>query len=447
MKNLVRVLVGLLGLMAMMLLASCSGAPGCPQFGFGSSTACSSGGSGSFGGGGTGGGGGGGGGGSTPSAFAYAVDSTYSTIDGFAFSNSGGSFAAISNYTAPSIPPNDGGVGMVIAQSQYLYAAFASANLIYEYTINSSGQLTPVANQATFSAPYLADYVSGVGQANMIVNPLGTLMFVSDELEQVIHVYEIGSAGVLSEVTGSPFACPAGFEPMNLATDGLGKYLYAVDGNFVTHQGTAIAAFSIGTGTNFGVLTPLASSPFVGTPFNMWQLRGDPTGNYLIGTSGSSVAFSGFDDDNLYVFQIAQSGSTNPGSITLLTTETTGTYSPYTIAAQSNTDGDLVYSFGFTDNSGVLTLNPIVGFTLTGTGGLTADSNSPFTTLTTAEGTWGQFDQSGAFLFTYVSGENSSGVTITQLAPLAVSTSGALVQPAPAVTLNNPGFWAVTDPQ
>jgi hypothetical protein len=178
----------------------------------------------------------------------------------------------------------------------------------------------------------------------------------------------------------------------------------------------------------------------------MWQLRGDPTGKYMFGTSGSSAAFSGADDDNLYVFSIASSSGVDPGSLSLVTTQSTGTYSPYTIASQTNTTGDLVYSFGFTDISSVLTLNPIVGFTLNNTGGLTADSGSPFS-LTSAEGTWGQFDQSGAYLFTYLSGENSSGVTLTQIAPLAVASDGTLSQPATPITLNAPGFWAVTDPQ
>jgi hypothetical protein len=446
MRNSVRVLIGMVALMALMMLSACAGAPGCTQVTFGGPV-CSSSGSGSgFGSTGGTGGGGGGGGSSTPSAFVYTLDSTNSTIDGFSFSNSGGSFSVISNYTAPTVGANDGGVGMVIAQSQYLYAALSSTDTIYEYTISTAGLLTPISSQATFNAPYLTDFVSGVGQANMIVNPLGTLMFISDELGEKIHAYQIGTGGVLTEVTGSPFACPGGFEPMNLATDGLGQYLYAVDGNFATHQGLGIAAFTIGTGSNLGVLTAVANSPYVGSPFNMWQLRGDPTGKYMFGTSGSSAAFSGADDDNLYVFSIASSSGVDPGSLSLVTTQSTGTYSPYTIASQTNTTGDLVYSFGFTDISSVLTLNPIAGFTLNNTGGLTADSGSPFS-LTSAEGTWGQFDQSGAYLFTYLSGENPSGVTLTQIAPLAVASDGTLSQPATPITLNAPGFWAVTDPQ
>jgi hypothetical protein len=444
MKSLYRAISSLLALVAMLLLASCSGAPGCNPVTFGATPCSGSGSTGFSGGGGTGGGGGGGGGGNnTPSVFAYAIDSANSTIDGFSFSDSGATFTPISNYTAPTIASNGGGVGMVVAQQQYLYAAIASVNLIYEYTISTTGTLTPITGQNTFSATYLSDFVSGVGQANMIVNPLGTLMFVSDELGAVIHVYQIGTGGVLTEVTGSPFACPGGFTPMNLATDGLGLYLYAISGNFTTHQGTAIAAFSIGTGTNLGVLTPLAGSPFVGAPYNMWQLRGEPTGQYLIGTTGSTLLDGIPDNPNLYVFSIAQTTSPNPGSITLVDTQLTQ-FSPFSIAVQSNLNGTLIYSFSFNDLG--TALNPIEGYAITATGTLTPDANTPFD-LPSGEGTWGQFDESGAYLFTYVSGQNSSGTAVTQLAPLAVASDGTLTQPATPITLNAPGFWVATDPR
>jgi 6-phosphogluconolactonase (cycloisomerase 2 family) len=441
MRNLFRVLMGLLALMALVLLAACGGAPGCPQAGFGSSTPCTQGSGGNFGTGGTGGGGGGGGG-TAPSAFAYVIDQV-GTIDGYALNTNAGTFTTISSYTAPTIPPNEGGVGMAVAQGQYLYAAVGSVDEIFEYTISPTGTLTAV-SQSPFPASYLTDFVSGVGQANMIVNPLGTLLFASDELGEKIHVYSIATGGALTEVTGSPFSCPGGFTPMNLATDGSGLYLYAIDGNFTTHQGAGITIFSIGTGTNLGVLTPVAGSPFIGAPYNMWQLKGEPTGQFMVGTTGSSVLDVGFDDDNLYLFSIAKSGGASAaGTLTLIDTQSTSTYSPFSIAVQSNVNGNLVYSLGFTDNSGTLTLNPIEGFSIT-SGALSADTSSPFSV---GEGTWGQFDQNGVFLLTYVSGQTSTGTTVTQLTPLAVASDGTLTQAASAATLTAPGFWVVTDPQ
>ena len=439
MKRLSRVLPGLLIVLATLLLANCGGSYGC-RVTFGSS-GCTPSGSGvgsSGGGGGTGGGGGGSG--SQASAYAYAVDEG-GTIDGYALNTSAGTFAAISGYTAPIVPTNSGGVGMVVAQEQYLYAGFGAVNQIYGWTISSSGSLTAISG-SPFSATFLDQYSGGVGQDNMITNPAGTLLFVSDALLDEIYVLQIGSGGALTEVTGSPFACPTGFgTPMNLAIDGTGKYLYVVDGNFSTHQGTQIAAFAIGTGSSLGVLTPITGSPFA---FPMWQLKGEPTGQFLIGTSGSSAYYTGVtDDDNLYVFSIAQSGA-NVGAITQLTKQATA-YSPFSIAVQPNTGGDLVYSFSFNDTA--TAFNPIEGYTITSTGGLTADTGSPFA-LSNAEGSWGQFDQNGAYLFTYASYLNAStDATVTQLAPLTVGTGGALSQPESPLTIATPGFWVVTDPQ
>lgn len=456
MKSLYRMLVSLLALLALVMLAGCSGAPGCPQLGFGASTSCTAGSTGTFGGGGTGGGGGGGGGGgSSVTAYLYAVDSTNSTIDGYALSAKNGTLNPISNYTAPTTPANGGGTGLAIAQATYLYVGFASVGQIYSYTISSGGKLTLL---ATYDASELASFPNGVGQSVMITNPDGTLLFLADGVGGEIWVWSIGNgqngttAGALTAVTGSPFAVPTmspAFTPMNLATDGAGAYLYAMDGNAVDHQGTGIAAWSIGTGENgttLGALTPVTGSPFLtsgSTSFSMWQLQGEPSGQFMIGTTGSSAFYTGVsDDDHLYVFSIAQSTSSTPGALTAVTGSPFSTaYSPFSIAAQPT--GELVYSFSFADTG--LTLNPIEGYALSTTGTLTADADSPFS-LPNDEGTWGQFEQTGTYLFVYESYINTSNETVTYVAPLAIGTGGDLTQVATPVTLTAPGFWAVTDP-
>src|SRR5579871_5804406 len=241
----------------------------------------------------------------TSSAFVYAVDqgttgATTGTIDGFALDATAVTFGPISGYTAPTVPLNSFGTGMVVAHDLYLYTAFGSTNQIFGWTISSSGNLTAITG-SPFSVTAAGGDIGGVGQANMITNPAGTLLFISDAIRTSIAVYSIGSGGVLGSV-GS-FSCPSGFTPMNLTTDGLGKYLYAVDGSNAIHQGTQIAAFSISAA---GTLTPVVGSPFV---FPMWQLKGEPSGQFLIGTTGTTVPYNGRDDDNLYVFRITQTGS------------------------------------------------------------------------------------------------------------------------------------------
>ncbi len=420
--------------LAVMGLASC-GHYSCGT-GFGSST-CTSTGSPTLGGGGTTG--------NAATAFAFAVD-TAGTIDGYTLNTTAGTFAATTSYTAPVVPTSNGGIGMVVAQEQYLYTGFGSVGELFGWSIDSTtGALTPISGDNPLSAPFLANFGLGVGESNMTTNPAGTLLFISDTTQSGIYVYTIGSGGVLALVTGSPFAVP--FEPMNLSTDGMGNYLYAIDGDFTTHTGSEIAAYNIGTGTSLGTLTPVVGSPFVsagGVNYSMWMVKGEPTGKYLIGTSGNSASYSGSDDDHLYVFSIAQSGA-NAGAITPVTGSPFLTeFSPFSIAVQSNTNGNLVYSFSFNDTA--TGFNGVEGYEITSTGTLSAVQNSPFTGV--AEGSWGQFDQSGDFLFSHSSVLNeSTSEVVTQLGAIDVGSGGALTQPVPTLTLATQGFWVVTDPQ
>ena len=84
----------------------------------------------------------------------------------------------------------------------------------------------------------------------------------------------------------------------------------------------------------------------------MWAVQGDPTGTFLIGITGKSVAAGvTADDKNLYVFYIEQSG-TAPGSIQpVANSPFATTYAPFNIAVQPvAANGDFVYSFGVNDS-------------------------------------------------------------------------------------------------
>jgi hypothetical protein len=429
MKTSARVLLSALMMLAAMFLVNCGGSYGC-NVTFGNSSCTPSGSGITSGGGGTGGSGGGG---SSNTAYVFQID-TLGTVDGYTLNSSAGTLAETSGYTGPAIPTNSGGVGMVVAQEQFLYAGFGITDQIFGWTISSGGLLKTISG-SPFSAPYLSN-IGVAAEADMITNPAGTLLFVSDPTQNEIYVYTIGTGGVLAAVTGSPFAVP--FPPLNLAIDGLGKYLYAVDDNTAAHTGSEIAAFSIASG---GVLTAVAGSPFTGTNYSMWLLKGEPTGQFMIGTSGNSVAYSGVDDDNLYVFNITPSG-TSAGALTQVAVVPTN-YSPFSIAVQSNTGGDLVYSFSFNDTA--TGFNAVEGYTISSSGTLIRDTGSPFSGV--GDGSWGQFDQSGDLLFVYSSYVNpSTSLLQTQLAPLDVASGGALTQPVSTLTLPTAGFWVITDP-
>jgi 6-phosphogluconolactonase (cycloisomerase 2 family) len=370
-----------------------------------------------------------GGGTSTNAAYVFAVDTSARTMDGYTLDTTANTLSPTASYIAPTIPA-DMGAGMVVAQGKYLYAAFRTTDQIYGWTISSGGVLTTVSG-SPYTAAFLTSINAGaVGQQNMIANPAGTLLFFSDPVTNSIYVYQIGSGGVLTAAVGSPFAAP--ISPLNLTTDGKGKYLYATDGFFGTHTGAQVAAFTIGSS---GALASVAGSPFA---YPMWQVEGEPSGLYLIGTTGNSKPSSLVDDDHLYVFSINQS----TGAITQVGVPVPTVYSPFTIAVQSNAGGSLVYSFGINDTD--TGYNPIEGYQISSTGSLTAVSGSPFSGV--SNGFWGQFDQSGAFLFDYSSvvqvGTNN---VVTTLGALDVGSGGALTQPTSAVPLVTGGYWVVTD--
>jgi hypothetical protein len=319
----------------------------------------------------------------TASAFVYAID-TAGTIDSYTLNNTAVTFAATPSYTAPTVPASDGGKGMVV----------------------------PLNQQA------------------MITNPAGSLLFIAVASPSEIYVYQIGSDGSLTPASGSPFSTGA-LQPGGLATDGLGKYLYVTQ-DFSDNTGEEIGAYSIGSS---GTLTLVPGSPFA---FPMGQVQGEPTGKYLIGTTGNAQAVSGTDLDQLYVFAI---GTT--GALTQVSTTTT-VNSPFRIAVQPNSSGNLVYSFGLNDTA--TAFNPPEGYQISSTGTLTAVTGSPFTDG--AIGDWGQFDQSGAnlFLFGSVVAEGTDTVT-DNIGALAVGSGGTLTEPTTGITLVTQGYWTVTDPK
>jgi len=311
---------------------------------------------------------------------------------------------------------------MAVAQGLYLYAVYYETGQIFGWSIGSHGSLTAISG-SPFSASYLLNSAEPGGWQTMITNPTGTLLFVEDLSGTAIYTYQIGQGGVLTAANnGSPQIVPA--LPENLATDGLGKYLYVT---LEPVGGIAeVGAYAI---SSSGSLTAVPGSPFA---YSMYQVQGDPSGKYLIGTASESGISS------LYVFNI-QSTGTNAGAITPVTGAPFSTvYPPYSIAVQQNTGGDLIYSFSLSTTSGGY--NPIEGYELNAsTGALTAISGSPFTTV--ASGDLGQFDQSGTLLSVY----SVSGGT-AELGVLAVGSGGALAQPVSAVDLTALGPWVITDP-
>jgi 6-phosphogluconolactonase len=382
--------------------------------------------------------------GSATAAFVFVADATGSTsngtIDGYTLNTSASTFGPTPTYTAPATPLNDGGVGMVVAQAKYLYTGFGSTGTgtIYGWSIGSAGTLTALSG-SPYAAPFMPFVPVGFGTQSIITNPTGSLLFFSAEdngtgtLGPFVYVFQIGSDGSLTAASGSPFSVPF---TGNLATDGLGKYLYITEA-FTNHTGSEIAAYSIGT---TGALTLVSGSPFAGNDFNMWQVQGEPSGKFMIGTTGESIAINTVDNDKLYVFSIGTTGALSEVSGSPFVTQS----SPLSIAVQSDANGSLIYTFGLTDDRSAF--NSVEGYSINSSGALSAVTGSPFSNA--AVGDQGALDQSGNFLFVYGVIDNLSTNTIVpQMGAFSVASGGALTEPTTTLTLTSPGFFAVTDPQ
>ncbi|HXJ39412.1 MAG TPA: hypothetical protein VNH18_09030, partial [Bryobacteraceae bacterium] len=258
---------------------------------------------------------------------------------------------------------------MAVAQEQFLYSAYADIGQIYGWSIAQDGTLATLSG-SPYPAPYLLgnsfNTFTSPSQA-MITNPAGTLLFVVDQAGEQIDIYQIGSDGGLTAMT--PVSLPSGFKPYNLATDGLGTYLYV--SNVVGLATSEVAAFTIGS---TGTLTAVSGSPF---SLPLMQMQGESSGKYMIGTTGGFTC-----NPAVYVMSVNQSS----GSLTAVPGSPFGTFDvPYTVAVQPNSGGTLIYAFDANTDAGV-----IEGFQIDlSSGNLGAIAGSPFT----AAGVGGSFDQ------------------------------------------------------
>ena len=360
--------------------------------GFGSST-CTSSGPPSLG--------GGGGNGASGTVFAYLLAETGAS-DGMAadtLSLSANTFQEASAFVAPPLPlglPLDGGTVVVNLTSQkYLYIPFNNGT-VYGYAIDgATGALTSVPG-----SPYTV-----LGGTSITSNPAGTLLFVSDFGTGDISVFNISPTdGSLTAVNGSPF--PSGILAAQIATDGLGKYLYVTEGLGGAH----VAALAI----NQGALSTVIGSPFT---FSMSKVLGENSGKYLLGITGV--------DSHLYVFGInAQTGAIS--EIGLPLTQSI----PVDLAVSPN--GTFVYTFDG------LSL-PMEGYQLnTSTGAVTVLTESPFTGVNLNAG---QFDQSGKFLFGVAEGK-----VAIDFGPYGADTSTGVISAPTFGLLGFPGGgFAVSD--
>jgi 6-phosphogluconolactonase (cycloisomerase 2 family) len=146
----------------------------------------------------------------------------------------------------------------------------SNSNSVFAFSNDGNGNLTPLAG-----SPYLTGGTgffdptgmsSSLGSENQVIlSKDSTFLYAVNAHTNTIAVFSIGAGGILTPVTGSPFASN-GFEPLSLA---LSDDLISGDVDLLTVANKADDPNQSGGTPNFtafqsaaGVLTPVAGSTF-----------------------------------------------------------------------------------------------------------------------------------------------------------------------------------------
>ena len=172
----------------------------------------------------------------------------------------------------------------------YVFVAVGTAGDV-EFTFNTNGGALASNQKITLG--------TGVSDNALTVSPNNSYLFVASSVTGGgIAVYTIGSNGVLSSVSGSPFS--AGSQPFSVVVNSAGTDV------FVANQidGT-ISGYSVGS---TGALTQLSGSPYT-SGSQVDALAVDNSKSYLLATARNSSS-----DLTMYSFDSAIVGKLDPST-------------------------------------------------------------------------------------------------------------------------------------
>jgi 6-phosphogluconolactonase len=233
-----------------------------------------------------------------------ALDGTTQQLDIFQINASTG---ALTSVTAPATYSATSGVWQpsqvkISPDGTLIFAALGTAGDVV-FTFNTSTGVGA-------SSQTLATGNTTTGDYGLAVSSKTTYLYIARSgTNGGVAVYSIGSGGLLTPVTGTPFA--AGSGTFSVVLDSTGTYAYAANRTDGTISGYTIAA---GATTAALSLTPLSGSPYA-SGSGVQSIGIDKTGKYLL-----AAAVGGAPDLTMYSFDI-----TIPGKLDPATSVATGT--------------------------------------------------------------------------------------------------------------------------
>ena len=324
-------------------------------------------------------------GGSSNGKKIYVVGLGTPNVQIFGVSGSGGLTADTTNLTGTGSRPN-----AVILTRHFAYVLDSTGGAqpggISEYTISSKGTLAAARTAQALSTTTVnaTPPKTGLNPLSMVIDSNGKFVFVANQGSNSVSVYSVdGGTGLLTEITGSPFATAAG--PSSLAITGSTL--------FVANQGAGMVSVYT-TDKTSGSLTQVSGSPFAaGT--SPASLDIDPSGKFLYAADRATNS----------VLAMSIGGS---GQLSLIGSPTAAGTTPVHVKVVGNSV--YVANFGSGDVS---------GYSIGGSGALAPISGSPFS----AGGNPAYIAAAGSGGLVFVANQGSNNISV-----FSVGSGGALSQ-------------------
>ena len=193
------------------------------------------------------------------------------------------SLGPVRNRTASQSIAMTKGTAAVVYTPKAAYVANSGDVSVSQYTIGTSGALTPMAT------PTVA---AGSSPRSVTVDLLGRFAYVANFSSDNVSAYTIDPVTrALSPVNGSPFA--AGTSPTAVTIDSSGRFLYV--SNYGWPGSGTVSAYAIDATS--GALTTIAGSPFAAGAGSS-SIDADPTGRFVYVTNLLDDTLSAFSIDS-----------------------------------------------------------------------------------------------------------------------------------------------------
>ncbi|MFZ3210193.1 MAG: beta-propeller fold lactonase family protein [Terriglobales bacterium] len=237
--------------------------------------------------------------------FVYVANQGSNSISGFLIDQIGGTLTEIKqqppttlncmlDQITPCPLPTTGAPTALATAGSMLFVAMTEAGTgsIATYMFNTSGESSTTvvaacpAGPGCLQSPPAFTITAGTNPVAMAVDPSGKFLFVADSVANTVAAFGIASSGQLTAV-GAPLA--TGTTPVSVRVHPTGNFLYTAN------QGSNdVSGFSI---DGSGALTALSGSPFAAGTAPSYVVT-DSSGSFLFVANSGSYTISVFSIDS-----------------------------------------------------------------------------------------------------------------------------------------------------